>query len=159
MNEPTKCTKTEIICYTTLSSVFELLIFFTASLSMYLLVRHSDKGGFPLSRNFYVRTHLNFTRVNKIEAMYKRSRVNVEFYPRSTFTFYAWPLIHYLYVIYASKFFVRSQGKITPQSQPLTQYNIQKQRINQIETEDTELNIFPFSGEVRERDSTVYVLV
>ena len=90
----------------------------------------SDKSGLPLSHSFYVRTHLNFTRVNKIEAMYKRSRVNVEFYPRSTFTFYAWPLIHYLYVIYASKFFVRSQGKVTRQSQPLTQYNIQKQRIN-----------------------------
>ena len=45
----------------------------------------SDKGGFPLSHNFYVRTHLNFTRVNKIEAMYKRSRVNVKFEPRSTF--------------------------------------------------------------------------
>ena len=56
---------------------------------------------------------------------------------------------------------MRSHGKITRQSQPLTQYNIQKQR--KIETEDTELNnymyIFPFSGEVRERDSSVYVLV
>ena len=87
MNEPTKCTKTEIICYTALSSVFELLIFFTASLSMYLLVRHSDKGGFPLSRNFYVRTRLNFTRINEIEKMYGRSRVKVKVEPRSTFTF------------------------------------------------------------------------
>ena len=26
-------------------------------------------GGFPQSRNFYVSTHVNFTRVNKIEAM------------------------------------------------------------------------------------------
>ena len=56
---------------------------------------------------------------------------------------------------------MRSHGKITRQSQPLTQYNIQKQR--KIETEDTELNnymyIFPFSGEVRERDSSVYVLL
>ena len=95
--------------------------------------------------------------------MYERSRENVKVEPRSTFTFYAWPLIHYLYVIYASKFFVRSHGKVTRQSQHLTQYNIQKQRINQIETEDIELNnymcIFPFSGEVRERDSSVYVLV
>ena len=32
-------------------------------------------GGFPQSRNFYVSTHVNFTRVNKIEAMYRRSRV------------------------------------------------------------------------------------
>ena len=93
--------------------------------------------------------------------MYERSRENVKVEPRSTFTFYAWPFIHYLYVIYARKFYVRSHGKITRQSQPLTQYNIQKQRINQIETEDIELNnymcIFPLSGEVRERDSSVYV--
>ena len=72
--------------------------------------------------------------------MYERSRVNVKVEPRSTFTFYAWPFIHYFYVIYARKFYVRSHGKITPQSQPLTQYNNQKQRINQIETEDMELN-------------------
>ena len=76
----------------------------------------SDKGGFPLSHNFYVRTHLNFTRVNKIETMYERSRVNVKVEPRSTFTIYAWPFIHYLYVIYARKFYVRLHGKITRQS-------------------------------------------
>ena len=68
------------------------------------------------------------------------SRVNVKVEPRSTFTFYARPFIHYLYVIYARKFYVRSHGKITRQSQPLTQYNIQKQRIKYIETEDIELN-------------------
>ena len=28
---------------------------------------------FPLSRNLYVRTHVNFTRVNKIEAAYGRT--------------------------------------------------------------------------------------
>ena len=72
--------------------------------------------------------------------MYERSRENVKVELRSTFTFYAWRFIHYLYVIYASKFLVRSQGKVTRQSQPLTQYNNQKQRINQIETEDMELN-------------------
>ena len=92
--------------------------------------------------------------------MYKRSRENVKVEPRSTFTFYVWPFIH---VIYARKFYERSHGKITPQSQPLTQYNNQKQRINQIETEDMELNnymcIFPLFGEVRERHSSVYVLV
>ena len=71
--------------------------------------------------------------------MYERSRENVKVEPRSTFTFYAWPFIHYLYVIYASKFYVRSHGKITRQSQPLTQCNIQKQRINQIKTADIEL--------------------
>ena len=41
-------------------------------------------GGFPQSRNFYVSTHVNFTRVNKIEAMYRTSRVNVKVGPRST---------------------------------------------------------------------------
>ena len=34
-----------------------------------------SKGGFPLSRNFYARSHLNFPLVNKIEAMYERSHV------------------------------------------------------------------------------------
>ena len=93
------------------------------------------------------------------------SRENVKVEPRSTFTFYSWAFIHYLrvYVIYTRKFYVRSHWKITPQSQPLTQYNNQKQRINQIETEDMELNnymcIFPLFGEVRERHSSVYVLV
>ena len=95
--------------------------------------------------------------------MYERTRVNVKVEPRSTFRFYAKPFIHYLYVIYARKFYVRSHGKITRQSQPLTKYNIQKQRINWIETEDIVFNnymcIFPFFGDVREQDSSVYVLV
>ena len=33
------------------------------------------KGGFPLSRNFFLHTEVKFTRVIKIEAMHKRSRV------------------------------------------------------------------------------------
>ena len=45
------------------------------------------KGGFPLSRNFYVRLHVNFTRVNKIETMCERSRVSVNVEQGSTFTF------------------------------------------------------------------------
>ena len=126
MNPQDECTKTEITCYTAPSSVFELLFLFTASRSVFCRQgTDSEKGGFPLSHNFYVRTHLNFKGVNKIETVYERSSVNLKVEPRSTFTFYAWPFIHYLYVIYA-----RSQGKITRQSQPLTQYNIQKQRIN-----------------------------
>ena len=32
----------------------------------------------PLSRNFYVRTHVKSTRVNKTEAMYESPRVKVE---------------------------------------------------------------------------------
>ena len=36
-----------------------------------------------MSRNFLLRT-----RVNKIEAMYKRSRVNINAEPRSTFTLF-----------------------------------------------------------------------
>ena len=31
-----------------------------------------------MSRNFYVRTHVKFTRVNEIETMYERRRVNVK---------------------------------------------------------------------------------
>ena len=38
-----------------------------------------------MSRNFYLRTYVNFTRVNKIEATYGGSRVNVKV--RSSFTF------------------------------------------------------------------------
>ena len=48
------------------------------------------KGGFPLLRNFHMRTHVNFTGFtceNKIETMYERSRVNVKVERGSTFTF------------------------------------------------------------------------
>ena len=46
------------------------------------------KGGFSLSRYFYVRTHINCTRLSKIGAMYEMSRVNVNLseVPLSTFT-------------------------------------------------------------------------
>ena len=47
----------------------------------------ATKGGFPLLRNFYVCTHVHFTRVNKIETMYGMSLVNVKVDPPSTFTF------------------------------------------------------------------------
>ena len=46
----------------------------------------SRKGGFPLSRNFNVRTHVNLTRVTKIEAMYKRPRIKVKVERSLTFT-------------------------------------------------------------------------
>ena len=46
--------------------------------------RNDSKGGFPLSCYFYVRTQVNFTRVNNIEPMYGRTRVNVKFELRST---------------------------------------------------------------------------
>ena len=36
---------------------------------------------------FSARTHVSFTRVNKIETMYGRSRINVKVEPRSSFTF------------------------------------------------------------------------
>ena len=42
----------------------------------------ASKGGFPQSRNFHVRT-----RVNKIEVMYDRTRVNVKVERGSTFPF------------------------------------------------------------------------
>ena len=43
--------------------------------------------GFPLSRNFHVRTHVSFTCVNKKEAIYERPHLNVKFGRGSTFTF------------------------------------------------------------------------
>ena len=45
------------------------------------------RDGFPLTRNLHVSTHANFTRVNKIEAMYGKSRVNVKVERGSTFFF------------------------------------------------------------------------
>ena len=56
-------------------------------------------GGFPQSRNFYVSTHVNFTRVNKIEAMYRRSRVNIKVGPRSTCV-YARPYIYIASILF-----------------------------------------------------------
>ena len=56
-----------------------------------LVIKNLYKGGFPLPRNIYVRTHVKCTRVNIIEvvraleAMYERPRVKVE--RGSSFTF------------------------------------------------------------------------
>ena len=47
----------------------------------------AERGDCPLLGNYYVQTHLTFTRVNKIEDMYDRSRVNLKVEPRSTFAF------------------------------------------------------------------------
>ena len=44
-------------------------------------------GWFPLLCYFHVRTHVHFTRLNKVDAMYERSHVNVKVEPGSTFTF------------------------------------------------------------------------
>ena len=38
-----------------------------------------------MSRNFYVRMQVNFTRINKIETMYERSRVDVKVEPRLSY--------------------------------------------------------------------------
>ena len=48
---------------------------------------YSISGLIPLPRNFSLRTHVKFTRVNEIEAMYERPRVNVKGEGGSTFTF------------------------------------------------------------------------
>ena len=47
----------------------------------------SLEGGFPLSHNFSMGTHVKCTRVNEIEAKYERPRVNVKVERGSTFTF------------------------------------------------------------------------
>ena len=44
-------------------------------------------GGFPLWRNFYLRTHVNFSRVNKIEAMYERPIAKAKVERASIFSF------------------------------------------------------------------------
>ena len=108
--------------------------------STFTFTRDLSQGGFPLSRNFYLRTYVNFTRVNKIEATYGGSRVNVKV--RSSFTFARGlsyiasisftrvnftcirteklresgnELRHCLYSIYARIIYVRTHGKITRQ--------------------------------------------
>ena len=47
----------------------------------------SLEGGFPLSRNFSMGTHVKSTRVNEIEAKYERPHVNVRVERGSTLTF------------------------------------------------------------------------
>ena len=58
-----------------------------------------------------MRTLVNFTRVNKIEAMYERPRVNVRVERGSTFTFMRG--LSYIDSIsfYARKIYVRTHGK------------------------------------------------
>ena len=55
-----------------------------------------------MSRKFYVRTYVDFTRANKIEVMDERVRSNVKL---SEINFYvdARPSIYFLYFIYAPK--------------------------------------------------------
>ena len=52
------------------------------STSFHLQISFSDKAGFPLSRNFYDRKNVNFTRVNKIKAAAgkRKSCTSVNFY-------------------------------------------------------------------------------
>ena len=52
----------------------------------YATVAILPMDGFPLPRNFHMRTHVNFSLVNKIGAMYERPRVNVKVDRGLTFT-------------------------------------------------------------------------
>ena len=72
------------------------------------------KDRLPLSRNFHISTHVNCTRLNEIEAVYGRSRVNVKvergqllhlrvtFHTLSLFYSRAWNLRAYLRERYAT---------------------------------------------------------
>ena len=57
----------------------------------------------PLSRNFYVRRHVNFTPENE------KNRTSLNFY------FCTQPFTHCFYFIYARKIYMRTQVKITLQ--------------------------------------------
>ena len=72
-------------------------------------------GGFPQSRNFYVSTHVNFTRVNKIEAMYRRSSRKHKCWTSLNLRLRTSFHIHCLYFIYARKIQVLTLVKITRQ--------------------------------------------
>ena len=64
----------------------------------------SLEGGFLLSRNFSMGTHVKCTRVNEIEAKCERPRVNVKVERGSTITFTRDLPIHCFCFIYASNF-------------------------------------------------------
>ena len=68
-------------CFQQISSFFRYEHEFTSSLKQLFRMSLTKGGSLPLSRNFLLRT-----RVNKIEAMYKRSPVNINAERRSTFT-------------------------------------------------------------------------
>ena len=74
----------------------------------------ASKGGFPLSRNFHVRTHVNFTRVKKIEVMYDKTHVNVKVERGSTFAFTR-DLPYIAFISFTRKIYVRKHVKITQQ--------------------------------------------
>ena len=67
----------------------------------------THQAGSPQSRNFNLRAHVNFTRVNIIEAMLEASRVKVQLLRlRASFHFH---------FIYARKFYASTDVKITRQ--------------------------------------------
>ena len=72
------------------------------------MVCSTAKGLFPLSRNFSMRTHVDFTRANKIEAMYERPQVNVKVEPRSTFTLNLRVAFHTLPLFYLHALILRA---------------------------------------------------
>ena len=76
--------------------------------------KHSEsEGGLVPSRNFYVRTRVNFTRANNREAMYGEYRVNVNVEPQSTLTFMH--VFHTLPFFNARKIYVCTHVKIAQQ--------------------------------------------
>ena len=72
--------------------------------SLSYLERVKTKEEFPMSRNFYVRTHINFG-ARKQNAMYTygRSEVKVKVEPRSTFRFTHGLSYIATFIIYARK--------------------------------------------------------
>ena len=69
-------------------------------------------GGFPLSRNFYVRAHVSFTNENKLKVMYEKPHENVKVEWSSTFTLTCDLPDIALYFVHARKIYVRTQIKI-----------------------------------------------
>lgn len=84
--------------------------------SQFILQTKPFEGGFPLSGNSNVRT-----RVNKIEAVYERSRVNVSVKLRSTISFTRDPFVDCLYFILfnGEKFRYVHPLKLTRQWKPM----------------------------------------
>ena len=70
---------------------FEIIFLLLISMTKRIWLRNTDnfvsKGGFPLSRNFYVRFPCVITCIRYLEALYEMSQVYVKIETRSTFPF------------------------------------------------------------------------
>jgi len=88
------------------------------------------KGGFQQSHNFHIRTQINFTHINKIEALHGKICVNGRVERRSTFmclcrTFHTLSLILFTYWKHTKKGMWQLKSTLTTQSIFLNRFKVQ----------------------------------